>query len=88
MSMTAMLCIAAHAQTTQPVLPAGKLAVFKAGTADGLWPMVTARVAPCFVQVFDPVTNNQVSPLVSVAMAETWYGVCVVSQANTSHCPV
>jgi len=69
MIMTAMLCIAAHAQTTQPVLPAGKLAVFKAGTADGLWPMVTARVAPCFVQVFDPVTNNQLSPLVSVAMA-------------------
>lgn len=31
--------------------------------------MISARVAPCFVQVFDPVTNNQSSPLVSVAMS-------------------
>ena len=30
--------------------------------------MVTARVAPCFVQVFDPVVSNSV-PLVSVAMS-------------------
>ncbi len=56
-----MLGIAAQAQTTQPVLPPGKLAVFKAGTTDGLWPMVTARVAPCFVQVFDPAVSNIIS---------------------------
>ena len=64
-----MLCLAAQAQVTQPVIPAGKLAVFKAGTSDGLYPMITARVAPCFVQVFDPVTNNQSSPLLSVALS-------------------
>ena len=67
--MATMLCIAAQAQVTQPVIPPGKLAVFKAGTTNGLWPMLTSRVAPCFVQVFDPVTNVQASPLVSVAMS-------------------
>ena len=63
-----MLCIAAQAQVTQPIIPAGKIAVFKAGTSDGLWPMTSARVAPCFVQVFDPAISNSV-PLVSVAMS-------------------
>jgi hypothetical protein len=68
-----MLGIAAQAQTNQPVLPPGKIAVFKAGTSDNLWPMVTSRVAPCFVQVFDPATTNQSSanPVVSVAMSIT-----------------
>ncbi len=63
-----MLCVSVQAQTS-PVIPAGKIAVMKAGTTDNVWPMVTARVAPVFVQVFDPVTNNQTSPLVSVAMS-------------------
>ncbi len=67
--LAAMLCIAARGQVTTPVIPAGKLAVFKAGTTNGDFPMVTARVAPCFVQVFDPVTTNQTSPLLSVAMS-------------------
>ena len=69
LSMATMLCIVAQAQVTQPVLPPGKLAVFKAGTSDTNWPMVTARCAPVFVQIFDPVTNNQPTPLVSVAMS-------------------
>jgi hypothetical protein len=66
-----LLCGLAQAQITQPVLPPGKIAVFKAGTGDNAFPMVTARVAPCFVQVFDTVTNNQSStnPLVSVALS-------------------
>ncbi len=71
LGVTMMLGGAVQAQVTQPVIPPGKIAVFKAGTSDGLWPMVTARVAPCFVQVFDPVTTNQSSPLVSVAMSIT-----------------
>jgi hypothetical protein len=67
LSVAAMLCIAA--QAADPVIPRGKIAVFKAGTPDLVYPMITARVAPCFVQVFDPVTNNQSSPLLSVAMS-------------------
>jgi hypothetical protein len=67
--VAALLGISAQAQVTQPVIPPGKIAVFKAGTSDGVWPMVTARVAPVFVQAFDPVTNNQSSPLLSVAMS-------------------
>lgn len=63
------MVLGARAQVIQPVIPPGKIAVFKAGTSDNQWPMVTARVAPCFVQVFDPVTNNQSSPVVSVAMS-------------------
>jgi hypothetical protein len=64
-----MLCVAAHGQPTNPVIPAGKLAVFKAGTSDANFPMITARVAPVFVQVFDPVTNNQTSPELSMMMS-------------------
>jgi hypothetical protein len=71
--LVAMLGIATPAQITRPVLPPGKIAVFKAGTSDTHWPMVTARVAPCFVQVFDTVTNSlpltSTNPLVSVALA-------------------
>ena len=70
-SMTAMICIASQAQISQTVIPPGKIAVFKAGTTDTNWPMVTSRVAPCFVQVFDPGLSNQISTnaLVTVAMA-------------------
>ena len=46
--LTVLLALAAQAQITQPVIPPGKIAVFKAGTSDNSWPMVTARVAPCF----------------------------------------
>src|SRR5579862_2822153 len=52
----------------KPVIPPGKIAVFKAGTTDNQWPMLTARVAPCFGQVFDPANTNP-TPLVSVAMS-------------------
>ena len=69
--LTVLLALAAQAQITQPVIPPGKIAVFKAGTSDNSWPMVTARVAPCFLQVFDPAITNQSSTnaLVSVAMS-------------------
>jgi len=68
--MLTMLGIAAQAQITQPVLPPGKIAVFKCGTSDTNYPMITSRVAPCFVQVFDTVTNNQTSSnTLSVAMS-------------------
>jgi hypothetical protein len=69
LGLAAMLCSAVQAQVTQPVIPNGKLAVFKCGTSDTNYPMLTARVAPCFVQVFDPATSNQTSPLLSVAMS-------------------
>jgi hypothetical protein len=66
-----MLGIAAQAQITQPVLPPGDIAVFKAGTTDANYPMVTSRVAPCFVQVFDPAITNASSTnaVVSVVMS-------------------
>jgi hypothetical protein len=67
LSAAAVLSIAA--QAADPVIPRGNIAVFKAGTSDTNFPMITARCAPCFVQVFDPVTTNQSSPLVSVAMS-------------------
>ena len=69
--LTVLLALAAQAQITQPTIPPGKIAVFKAGTTNGTYPMVTARVAPCFVQVFDPTITNQSSTnaLVSVAMS-------------------
>jgi len=62
---------AVQAQVAQPVIPPGKLAVFKAGTTNNAWPMLTSRVAPCFVQVFDPSTTFQTVPVVSVAMSIT-----------------
>src|SRR6516165_6610251 len=60
-----LLTLALRTPGAQPVIPPGKIAVFKAGTTDDQWPMVTARVAPCFVQVFDPVVSNA-TPVVSV----------------------
>ena len=73
LGMATMLSIAVQAQITQPTLPFGKIAVFKGGTSDTNWPMVTSRAQPTFVQVFDPATLNQssTSPLVSVAMSTT-----------------
>ena len=65
----ALFNIAALAQVSQPVIPPGKIAVFKAGTSDSNYPMISARVAPCFVQVYDPTTLNQSSPVFSVAMS-------------------
>jgi len=68
-SLATMLCLALQAQAVNsPVIPPGKIAVFKAGTSDNNWPIATSRAAPCFVQVFDPVVSNSV-PLVSVAMS-------------------
>ncbi len=67
-----MLGIVAQAQVTQPVIPPGKIAVFKGGTSDNNWPIITSRAQPCFVQVFDTVTNNQTSTnTLSVAMSTT-----------------
>ena len=71
LGIAALLGNSVQAQTPAVVIPPGKLAVFKAGTTDTNWPMLTSRVAPCFVQVFDPATTNQSSTnaVVSVAMA-------------------
>ncbi len=71
LSAALMLGIAAQAQIIQPSFPPGKIAVFKAGTTDTNWPMITARVTPCYVQAFDTATLNQSStnPLISVAMS-------------------
>ncbi len=70
-SATALLGIKAQAQITQPVFQPGHIAVFKAGTTDTNWPMITARVTPVYVQEFNPALTNQVSTnaINSVAMA-------------------
>src|SRR5581483_8193291 len=63
--------LTANADVTPPVIPPGNIAVFKAGTTNGSYPMATARVTPCFVQIFDPTTNNQTTPVLSIAMSTT-----------------
>jgi len=72
-AMAVFLVLAVQAQIQLPVIPPGKIAVFKAGTTNGVYPMNTARVAPTFVQVFDPAITNQSSTnaLVTVAMSIT-----------------
>jgi hypothetical protein len=69
--LAAVMSATVDAQVTQPVFPPGQIAVFKCGTPDANFPMITARVAPCFVQVFNPALANQSStnPVVSVAMS-------------------
>jgi len=69
--LATLLSVAAQAQVTQPVLPPGMIAVFKCGTPDTNYAMLTARVAPTFVQVFDPALTEQSStnPVVSVGMS-------------------
>src|SRR6266404_3429005 len=65
------VAVAAQSQITQPALPPGNIAVFKCGTSDTNFPMIIARVAPCFVQVFDPalVEQSSANAVVSVAMS-------------------
>jgi len=69
MALAAAFVSVAGAQVTPPFIPSGKIAVFKAGTSDNGYPIATARVAPCFVQVFDPALTNQPAPILSVAMS-------------------
>jgi hypothetical protein len=62
------LLLAAAAQAQNPLLPPGKIAVFKAGDNTGIFNISVSKVQPCFVQVFDTATNNQASPWVSVTL--------------------
>jgi hypothetical protein len=67
--LTGMALLAALQAQAQPiVMPPGKLAVFKAGDNNGVYTMVTSRSHPCYIQVFDPVTNNQVSAFYTLAL--------------------
>src|SRR5580704_1359697 len=65
---TALLAWQAQAQSNNVLLPPGKIAVFKGGDPSGIYNISTARVQPCFVTVYDTVTNNQATPLVSVPL--------------------
>src|ERR1700744_4960229 len=65
---TLLLAVAASAQSTAPSIPPGNLAVFKAGDSTGIYNISVAKSQPCFVQVFDPNTTNQASPLLSVTL--------------------
>ena len=64
--MTVLLVAGARAQSV--VIPSGKIAVFKAGDNTGIWNISSSKVQPCFVQVFDPATVNQSSPIYSFAL--------------------
>jgi Immunoglobulin I-set domain len=66
--LAVLLAIGARGQNTNLVIPPGKLAVFKGGDSTGIYNISTARVQPCFVQIYDPVTNNQAVPVYSFAL--------------------
>src|SRR5579872_5967233 len=60
--------LGAQAQSNTIVIPAGKLAVFKAGDNTGYWNISSSKVQPCFIQVFDPATTNQAAPIYSLPL--------------------
>ncbi len=66
--LAASLALGAHGQNTNVLIPPGELAVFKGGDSSGTYNISTSRVQPCFVQIFDTVTNNQAAPIVSIAI--------------------
>src|SRR3984957_43528 len=67
--LTGIALLAALQAQAQPiVMPPGKLAVFKAGDNNGVYTMVPSRSHPCYIQVFDPVTNNQASAFYTLAL--------------------
>jgi hypothetical protein len=68
-SAAALLCLAAQAQILQPVLPPGKIAVFKAGVSGTAYPINSSKVQPCFVEAFDTVLTNQAAPLVTIPLS-------------------
>ncbi|MGA2540315.1 MAG: immunoglobulin domain-containing protein [Verrucomicrobiota bacterium] len=63
-----VLALGAQAQPPAVVIPPGKLAVFKAGLPNTNYNISTSRVQPCFVQIFDPVLNNQAAPIYALAL--------------------
>lgn len=67
-AFAALLAFGARAQSNTVVIPPGKIAVFKGGDNTGIYNISKSRVQPCFVQIYDPVTNNQAAPLVSIAL--------------------
>ena len=66
--MALVFALGAQAQNSNIVIPPGKLAVFKAGLPNTNYNISTSRVQPCFVQIFDPVTNNQAAPFYSLTL--------------------
>ena len=67
-ALALLLAFGAQAQTTNLALNPGKLAVFKAGDGSTTWAISTSKAQPCFVQIYDPLTNNQAFPLLSVPL--------------------
>jgi hypothetical protein len=62
--LIALLSLGANAQSVQ--FQPGKLAVFRGG--DGILTISLQRQHPAFIDEYDPVTNNQASPLMSVEL--------------------
>src|ERR1035441_5391099 len=47
----------------------GKLVVYRAGNGDGVnFNIANVRQHPVFIDEYDPVTNNQIGPILSVAL--------------------
>ncbi len=63
-----LVALGAQAQSTNVVIPPGNLAVFKGGDNTGIYNLSFARSQPCFVQVYDPDTTNQATPVVSIPL--------------------
>ncbi len=63
-----LLAAAAHAQPSNIVIPPGKLAIFKGGDNTGNYNISVAKSHPAFVVIYDPVTNNQAAPLLSIPL--------------------
>src|SRR3984957_20249839 len=62
-----LLTLGAFAQTSV-VIPPGKIAVFKGGDPTGVYNISVAKAQPCFVEVYDPVTNNQAAPIKEIVL--------------------
>ncbi|HEY3855731.1 MAG TPA: immunoglobulin domain-containing protein [Verrucomicrobiae bacterium] len=66
--LAALVLFGSLVANAQIVFPPGKLAVLKAGDNTGYWNINSSKAQPCFVQVFDTVSNNQASPTFSLAL--------------------
>src|SRR5277367_284510 len=62
-SLAALLTLDARGQVTNPVFIPGKLAVLRAG--DGIITIASGRQHPIFIEEYDPVLTNQVTPILS-----------------------
>ena len=66
--MALLIASGAWAQSTNPTLLPGNVAVFKGGDGSTTYSISKSKVQPCFIVVYDPNATNQASPLLSVPL--------------------